>query len=65
MAVCVPLLLLCMLVSAVGVVRAFAAQAINALPMFAYKPSSAVEKDGVGGAALYTVYHVGRKRTRK
>lgn len=47
-----PLLLLCMLVSAVGVVRAFAAQAINALPMFAYKPSSAV-------------YHVGRKRTRK
>ncbi|EAZ36758.1 hypothetical protein OsJ_21094 [Oryza sativa Japonica Group] len=46
----VALLLLCVFVSVVGVVRAFAAQGIDALPTIAYEPAGAAKKDSVGGA---------------
>uniref|UniRef100_A0A0D3GFS2 Uncharacterized protein n=1 Tax=Oryza barthii TaxID=65489 RepID=A0A0D3GFS2_9ORYZ len=46
----VTLLLLCVFVSMVGVVRAFAAQGIDALPTIAYEPAGAAKKDSVGGA---------------
>uniref|UniRef100_A0A0E0E192 Uncharacterized protein n=1 Tax=Oryza meridionalis TaxID=40149 RepID=A0A0E0E192_9ORYZ len=47
---CVSLLLLCVFVSVVGVVRAFAAQGIDALPMIAYEPVGVAKKDSVDGA---------------
>jgi hypothetical protein len=49
---CVSLLLLCVSISAVGFVRAFAAQDIDALPTFAYEPVGTAEKDNVGGARI-------------
>uniref|UniRef100_A0A0E0PWU8 Secreted protein n=1 Tax=Oryza rufipogon TaxID=4529 RepID=A0A0E0PWU8_ORYRU len=48
----VALLLLCVFVSVVGVVRAFAAQGIDALPTIAYEPAGAAKKDSVGGACI-------------